>query len=67
MTRIAILAVAIALAVAILAYVCMQPAAADWCQGIVTSNGACIGSQGNVDPPIVQCDDQSSDSRCRRR
>ena len=32
------------------------PAAADWCSGLVTSNGSCIGSQGNVDPPTLECD-----------
>ncbi len=40
------------------------PAAADWCSGIITSNGTCIGSSGNVDPPTIDCDDYG---RCWRR
>jgi hypothetical protein len=51
---------------AFLALISAQPAAADWCSGIITSNGTCIGSQGNMDAPVVYCDDQT-DSRCRRR
>ena len=34
-----------------------SPAHADWCQGIIISNGTCIGSQGNTDPPTINCDD----------
>lgn len=34
-----------------------SPAHAEWCSGIITSNGTCIGSQGNTDPPIMDCDD----------
>jgi hypothetical protein len=40
------------------------PAHAEWRSGIVTSNGVCIGSQGNTDPPTIDCD---SYGRCWRR
>jgi hypothetical protein len=66
MTRAILLAVAIVLVVAIIAWICMQPAAAEtWCNGIVVSNGSCIGSESNTPPPTVDCRDQT-DSRCRR-
>jgi hypothetical protein len=42
----------------LLALVLSAPAArADWCEGIVTSSGTCIGSQGNTDPPAIYCDE----------
>jgi hypothetical protein len=67
MTRI-LLAVAIAFAVAVIAYVCMQPVAAEtWCNGIVVSNGSCIGSESNVPPPTIDCRYNDSDPRCRSR
>jgi hypothetical protein len=28
------------------------------CDGMLTSNGTCIGSESNVPPPVVQCDGQ---------
>ena len=40
------------------------PAHAEWCSGIITSNGTRIGSRGNTDPPTIDCDDYG---RCRRR
>src|SRR6476659_2743866 len=40
-----------------------SPAHADWCSGIITSSGTCIGSQGNTDPPTIDCDDYG---RCWR-
>jgi hypothetical protein len=43
-----------------------SPAHADWCSGIVTSNGTCIGSQGNTDPPTIDCDDYGRCWRGRR-
>jgi hypothetical protein len=56
----------IAIAVALLLPILVQPVAAEtWCNGIIVSNRSCIGSESNVPPPIVYCDDQS-DSRCRR-
>jgi hypothetical protein len=42
-----------------------SPAHADstWCNGIVVSNGSCIGSESNVPPPAVYCD---ASGRCYR-
>jgi hypothetical protein len=43
------------------------PAHADtWCNGIITSNGSCIGSESNVPPVIIRCnyEGSNSDSRC---
>ena len=37
-----------------------------YCNGFLTTNNVCIGSESNVPPPIVDCRDQS-DSRCWRR
>jgi hypothetical protein len=45
MIRIALRAVALLSAYAL--------AHADSCSGIITSNGVCIGSSGNVDPPTI--------------
>ena len=36
------------------------------CNGIITSNGVCIGSESNVPPPIIDCTYNSSDPRCYR-
>jgi hypothetical protein len=50
MTRLALLA--------FLALISMQSAAAEtWCNGIIVSNGSCIGSESNVPPPRIDCDD----------
>jgi hypothetical protein len=57
MTRILIIVCAALLA---------SPAQADWCSGIITSNGTCIGSQGNTDPPTIDCDDYGRCWRGRR-
>ena len=37
-----------------------------WCNGILTSNNVCIGSELNVPPVIVRCNyyDSNGDSRC---
>ena len=37
-----------------------------WCNGMLTSNNVCIGSDSNVPPAIVRCDYDSSNSdpRC---
>jgi hypothetical protein len=43
------------------------PAHADWCSGILTSNGVCIGSSGNTAPPVIYCAPDSSDPRCWRQ
>ena len=37
---------------------------ADWCSGIITSNGTCIGSQGDTNLPVTYCDYYG---RCYRR
>jgi hypothetical protein len=47
-----------------LALLLSSPAHAEWCSGIITSNGTCIGSSGNTDPPTIDCDDYG---RCWRR
>jgi hypothetical protein len=39
---------------------------ARWCNGVLTTNGVCIGSESNVPPPTIDCRDQN-DSRCWRR
>jgi hypothetical protein len=44
-----------------------SPAHAEgWCNGMLTSNNACIGSESNVPPVIIRCDYYSSntDPRC---
>jgi hypothetical protein len=53
----------------ILAAIFLQPAHAEpkWCNGVVVSNGSCIGSESNVPPTIVRCDypdGSNSDPRC---
>jgi hypothetical protein len=53
------------LAIALLA----SPGHADskTCNGILTSNGVCIGSESNVPPVIIRCDyydSSNSDPRC---
>ena len=44
------------------------PVRADYkqCNGPLTSNGVCIGSELNVPPSTIDCARDSSDSRCRR-
>jgi hypothetical protein len=37
------------------------------CNGLIVSNGSCVGSQSNTAPPIVDCTYDTSDSRCRSR
>jgi hypothetical protein len=46
-----------------------SPARADgwWCDGIMTSNGSCIGSWRNTQPPTVDCERDGHDPRCWRR
>jgi hypothetical protein len=44
-----------------------SPAHADrYCDGILTSNNVCIGSESNVPPVIIRCnyDSSNSDPRC---
>ena len=45
-----------------------SPAHAEgWCNGMLTSNNVCIGSESNVPPVIVRCDyynGSNSDPRC---
>jgi hypothetical protein len=38
-----------------------------YCNGFLTTNSVCIGSQSNVPPPIVDCSYDSGDPRCRSR
>jgi hypothetical protein len=38
-----------------------------YCNGLLTSNGVCIGSESNVPPPIIRCDYDTGDPRCWRR
>jgi hypothetical protein len=38
-----------------------------YCNGFLTTNNVCIGSQSNTAPPIIDCTYDSSDSRCRSR
>jgi hypothetical protein len=45
-----------------------SPAHAEcYCNVILTTNGVCIGSESNVPPPILQCDDQDDGWRWRRQ
>jgi hypothetical protein len=52
----------------LLALLLTSPARAEgWCNGILTSNNVCIGSEPNVPPVIVRCDyynGSNSDPRC---
>lgn len=56
--------------IAIIIAALSSPAYADdtvWhCNGILTSNGSCVGSSSNQTPPIVDCGYDSSDPRCYR-
>ena len=36
-----------------------------WCNGIVVSNGSCIGSESNVPPVIIRCNYEGSNSNSR--
>jgi hypothetical protein len=64
MTRILLLALLMSLPL-----VMETPAHADtrYCNGILTSNGVCTGSESNVPPVIIRCDyadGSNSDPRC---
>ena len=51
-----------------LALLLTSPAHAEgWCNGMLTSNNVCIGSESNAPPVIVRCDyynGSNSDPRC---
>jgi hypothetical protein len=54
---------AIVLALALLS----SPAHAEWqCDGMITNNGTCIGSERNTTPPVIYCAPDSNDPRCWR-
>jgi hypothetical protein len=58
----------IGIVLALLAWISVQPVHAEkYCNGILTSNNICIGSDPNVPLVIVRCnyyDSSNSDPRC---